>query len=248
MVGASRRRSLDERDQHLQFIPSSWSDSRHYLATVNISSSPESISAMIRRSRNPDLPPSIRSYQSLLGSRCSRSLPFICPPPIVFTASHDRIFHWILCAHARGHRLEQFCPVKPEEERRRIALLAALVDNSMNCGHEEVVGLPHEAICDVYYKRVWDRICFNPVAALAEYLQAARVVLCDDGETLDIGVGSDALLLVSGVCLLWIMEDTHPSFWSSRVVIEMILRQMKCESEDSGQASRELQELFVVRK
>lgn len=68
-----------------------------------------------------------------------------------------------------------------------------------------------------------------------------------DCETFDVGVSTDTVLIVHGVKLLRIVQDTHSSFRVADVLIEVVFRQIESKSEDSSQATRQLQKLCVIR-
>lgn len=104
----------------------------------------------------------------------------------------------------------------------------------MDCRHEKIICLSHEAVGNVDNERTGDRIRLNPVAGLAENFETARRVLSNNGEAFDVRVRADTVLFVYRVLLLWVVEDAHSRLWPLDIFVEVIFRQVESECEDAG--------------
>jgi hypothetical protein len=57
---------------------------------------------------------------------------------------------------------------------------------------EEVIRLPHEAVCDVNDNAPGYWLCFDPVSRLGKHFQACVLVLRDKGEALEVCMSANA--------------------------------------------------------
>lgn len=166
---------------------------------------------------------------------------------IVFTTRHDRVLHWIVLTHAGRHGLEQLPPIKSKKERRRVSLASTRIHHAVHCRHEEIICLPHEAIGNVDHKRALEGFRLHPVPRrLAQHLEPPARVLRHDGEALDVRVRPDAVLVVDGVRLRRVVQDSHAGLGVPRVRVKVRLGEVQGEREDVGEAAREVEELGVV--
>jgi len=128
--------------------------------------------------------------------------------------------------------------IKAEEKRTRIPSLPTTVDYPIHRGDKKAVRLSHEIVCDIDLKSSRDRVRFGPFFGLIQDFKGSVFVLDDSGEAFEVRMSCDAVLLVFWCVLLGIVKNAHSGSRALDVVIESILRKVRCKSEHSGHTAR----------
>ena len=138
----------------------------------------------------------LKVLYSLSGLGCSCAALGLCSSFFqVISCAHDGVFHRVLFADTCWHGLEFLVLVESKEEGARVPFGTGLVDHAVHGRDKVVVGLSHQAIGNVDHHGAGDGLSVDPIAGFGQDLQAAIVILCEECEAFEVGVGSDSELI-----------------------------------------------------